>query len=103
MEQTTLEQEIIQYIGQLDSLYKDRVRVHAVLEKPFAIVLNGRLAAVHDLDGVKTQIKGLLVDRYGQTKLSSSRWLVNGFIVFFSIIKSLHKWFFLTHGFVFYR
>lgn len=79
VEQATLEQEIIQYIGQLDSLYKDRVRVHAVLEKPFAIVLNGRLAAVHDLDGVKMQIKGLLVDRYGQTKLSSSRWLVNGF------------------------
>ena len=41
--------------------------------------LNGRLAAVHDLDGVKVQIKGLLVDRYGQTKLSASRWLVNGF------------------------
>ena len=79
VEQVTLEQEIIQYIGQLDSLYKDRVRVHTVLEKPFAIVLNGRLAAVHDLDGVKMQIKGLLIDRYGQTKLSSSRWLVNGF------------------------
>lgn len=79
VEQATLEQEIIQYIGQLDSLYKDRVRVHTVLEKPFTILLNGRLAAVHDLDGVKMQIKGLLVDRYGQTKLSSSRWLVNGF------------------------
>jgi len=79
VEQATLEQEIIQYIGQLDSLYKDRVRVHAVLEKPYAISMNGRLAAVHDLDGVKMQIKGLLVDRYGQTKLSSSRWLVNGF------------------------
>lgn len=78
-EQATLEQEIIQYIGQLDSLYKDRVRVHAVLEKPYALSLNGRLAAVHDLDGVKVQIKGLLVDRYGQTKLSASRWLVNGF------------------------
>ncbi|MEN3978249.1 hypothetical protein [Acinetobacter sp. CWB-B33] len=78
-EQEMLEQEIIQYIGQLDSLYKDRVRVHAVLEKPYALSLNGRLAAVHDLDGVKVQIKGLLVDRYGQTKLSASRWLVNGF------------------------
>ena len=78
-EQAALEQEIIQYIGQLDSLYKDRVRVHAVSEKPFAIALNGRLAAVHDLDGVKAQIKGLLADRYGRTKLSASRWLVNGF------------------------
>lgn len=78
-EQVNLETEIIQYIGLLDSLYKDRVRVHAVVEKPFNITLNGRLAAVHDLDGVKAQIKGLLVDRYGRTKLSASRWLVNGF------------------------
>ena len=78
-EQANLETEIIQYIGLLDSLYKDRVRVHAVVEKPFNITLNGRLAAVHDLDGVKAQIKGLLVDRYGRTKLSASRWLVNGF------------------------
>lgn len=78
-EQETLEREIIQYIGQLDRLYKDRVRVHAVLEKPYAMLLNGSLATVHDLDGVKAQIKGLLVDLYGQTKLSASRWLVNGF------------------------
>ncbi|MDH0032570.1 MULTISPECIES: hypothetical protein [unclassified Acinetobacter] len=78
-EQANLEAEIIQYIGLLDSLYKDRVRVHAVVEKPFNITLTGRLAAVHDLDGVKAQIKGLLVDRYGRTKLSASRWLVNGF------------------------
>ena len=78
-EQANLETEIIQYIGLLDSLYKDRVRVHAVVEKPFNITLSGRLAAVHDLDGVKAQIKGLLVDRYGRTRLSASRWLVNGF------------------------
>lgn len=78
-EQANLELEIIQYIGQLDSLYKDRVKVHAVIEKPFALTLNGRLAAVHDLDGVKAQIKGLMVDRYGRSKLSASRWLVNGF------------------------
>ena len=78
-EQANLETEIIQYIGLLDSLYKDRVRVHTVVEKLFEITLNGRLAAVHDLDGVKAQIKGLLVDRYGRTKISASRWLVNGF------------------------
>ncbi|RZG79629.1 hypothetical protein [Acinetobacter venetianus] len=79
LEQANIEQEIIQYIGLLDSLYKDRVRVHQVIEKPFELTLNGRLAAVHDLDGVKAQIKGLLVDRYGRTQLSASRWLVNGF------------------------
>ena len=78
-EQANLETEIIQYIGLLDSLYKDRVRVHTVVEKLFEITLNGRLAAVHNLDAVKAQIKGLLVDRYGRTKLSASRWLVNGF------------------------
>lgn len=79
LEQSNIEQEIIQFIGLLDSLYKDRVRVHQVIEKPFELTLNGRLAAVHDLDGVKAQIKGLLVDRYGRTQLSASRWLVNGF------------------------
>ncbi|MBU0384552.1 hypothetical protein KN515_23565, partial [Acinetobacter baumannii] len=30
-------------------------------------------------DMVKTQIKELLVERYGRESLSSSRWLVNGF------------------------
>lgn len=79
LEQASLEQEIIQYIGQLDSLYKERVRVHIVEEKPFIITLNGRLASVHDLDGVKSQIKGLLIERYGRTQLRSNRWLMNGF------------------------
>ena len=77
--QNTLEQEITQYIGRLDSLYTDRVRVHTVVEKPFNIIISGRLAAVHDIDSVKAQIKALLIDKYGQGKLSSSRWLVNGF------------------------
>lgn len=78
-EQTTLQNEIIQLIGRVDSLYRDRVRVRTVVEKPFQLTITGRLAAVHDLDSVKAQIKGLLIDRYGRTKLSASRWLVNGF------------------------
>ena len=78
-EQASLEQEIIQYIGQIDNLYKDRVRVHAVVEKPFVVTFKGSLAAVHAVDVVKAQIKELFLERYGQTQLSSSRWLVTGF------------------------
>jgi len=37
------------------------------------------VASVHNTDMVKTQIKELLVERYGRESLSSSRWLVNGF------------------------
>ncbi|WOE40070.1 hypothetical protein [Acinetobacter chinensis] len=78
-EQENLETEMCQYIGMLDSLYKDRVRVHEVIEKPFNITLNCRLAAVHDSDSVKSQIKRLLSDIYGQKRIRSSRWLLNGF------------------------
>ncbi|ARF94337.1 hypothetical protein B6S64_18465 [Acinetobacter baumannii] len=35
--------------------------------------------SAHNTDMVKTQIKELLVERYGRESLSSSRWLVNGF------------------------
>lgn len=78
-EQSNLENEIVQLIGRADSLYRDRVRVHEAIEKAFEITITGRLAAVHDLESVKAQIKGLLIDRYGKTKLSASRWLINGF------------------------
>ncbi len=78
-EQASLEQEIIQYIGQIDNLYKDRVRVHAVVEKPFVVTFKGSLAAVHAVDVVNAQIKELFLERYGKTQLSSSRWLVTGF------------------------
>lgn len=78
-EQTTLEQDICSYIGYCDNLYKDKVNVHDVVEKPLPIVITGTLASVHNTDMVKTQIIELIVQRYGRESLSSSRWLVNGF------------------------
>lgn len=78
-EQTTLEQDICSYIGYCDNLYKDKVNVHDVVEKPLPITITGTLASVHNTDMVKTQIIELIVQRYGRESLSSSRWLVNGF------------------------
>jgi hypothetical protein len=43
------------------------------------VTFKGSLAAVHAVDVVKAQIKELFLERYGQTQLSSSRWLVTGF------------------------
>lgn len=78
-EQATLVAEIGQLIGRADSLYDGKVINNTVVEKPYQVAITGRLAAVHDLDAVKAQIKGLLVDKYGRTTLSASRWIVNGF------------------------
>lgn len=78
-EQASIQQEIMQLIGRADSLYQNRVNIRAVFEKPCQVTITGRLAAVHDLDTVKEQIKNLLVDRYGRTTIVASRWLVNGF------------------------
>lgn len=78
-EQATLITEISQLIGRADSLYESRVIDEDVVERPYLVTITGRLAAVHDLDTVVAQIKGLLVDRYGRGTLSASRWLVNGF------------------------
>ncbi|EOD4268379.1 hypothetical protein ACJQ7A_003691, partial [Acinetobacter baumannii] len=78
-EQATLEQDICRYIGYCDNLYEGKVNVHEVVEKPIEVKIKGSLASVHNTDMVKTQIKELLVERYGRESLSSSRWLVNGF------------------------
>lgn len=73
-EQATLQQDIAALIGRADSLFDGRVIVHAVAENPYPLTITGQLAAVHDLDAVMAQIKGLLVERYGRGKLSVSRW-----------------------------
>lgn len=78
-EQGNLVAEVQQLIGNVDSLYRDRVIVSEVVEKPFQMTITGRLAAVHDLDSVSAQIKGLLVAQYGRTTLAASRWLPGGF------------------------
>lgn len=78
-EQVTLETEVQQLIGNVDSLYRDRVIVSTIVEKPFEITITGRLAAVHDIDSVKAQITGLLIAQYGRSTLAASRWLPTGF------------------------
>lgn len=78
-EQDLIVEEIKQLISRSDSLYDNRVNVHEVVEKSFVIAITGRVAAVHDIDSVKAQITGLLVEKYGKGALSASRWLLNGF------------------------
>lgn len=79
LEQSALQTEIQQLIGRADDLYQNRVNVMPVAEKPCQVRIIGRLASVHDLDSVKAQIKGLLIDKYGKNSLSASRWVPNGF------------------------
>ncbi|GAA5003310.1 hypothetical protein GCM10023206_06870 [Acinetobacter puyangensis] len=78
-EQSSIIAEISQLIGHADNLYQDRVITETVEEKKYALTISGQLAAVHDIDSVTAQIKALLVEKYGRTTLSASRWLVNGF------------------------
>lgn len=79
LEQSSIQQEIQQLIGRADSLYEGRVIIDAVEEKPYLIEITGRLASIHDLDSVKAQITGLLLDKYGKNSVSASRWIKNGF------------------------
>lgn len=79
LEQVTLEDEIAQVIGRADSLYEGRVKKRVVQEREYALTITGRLAAVHDMDTVKAQIRSLLTAQYGRTRISTSRWLSNGF------------------------
>lgn len=78
-EQSSIEGEIKAIIGMADNLYQDRVLTKAVEEQVYSVTVSGLLATVHDLDTVKAQIKSLLVEKYGRTTLSASRWLLNGF------------------------
>lgn len=78
VEQAAIEADISALLGRADSLFDGRVIVHAIAERPFSLVVTGRIAAVHDLDAVGNAIKGLLVERFGKGSLSASRWLPNG-------------------------
>lgn len=77
-EQTVIEGDIKQLIGRADSLYLDRVRVHSVVERPYQLTINGTLAAVHDIDSVAAQIRGLLLAKYGKGTIATSRWMPDG-------------------------
>lgn len=87
-EQSTIEAEIAQLIGKADSLFSGgiksisnvsgRIIRHEVVNRPYQLTISGRLSAIHDLDAVKAQIKGLLLAKYGQGQVAVSRWLADG-------------------------
>jgi hypothetical protein len=78
LEQATVVSDIQQLIGRSDSLYDGRVKVRAVVERPYQLLITGRLAAVHDLDTVAAQIRGLLTAKYGKGTIAASRWMPDG-------------------------
>lgn len=78
-ERAKLVSDIQQLIAKADSLLDGRVRVKAASERPYQITVTGRLAAVHDIASVKTQIKELLLAGYGKGSLAASHPNIDGF------------------------
>ena len=78
-EQDTLVADIQRLVARADSLLDGRVIVHKVEERPYNITISGRLAAVHDMDSVRMQIKELLLASYGKGSLSAIHHNADGF------------------------
>lgn len=78
-ESAKLIEDIKQLVAKADSLLEGRVRVKAVQERPYHITVTGRLAAVHDVSAVRTQIKELLLESYGKGALATSYPNIDGF------------------------
>lgn len=79
-EQALLESEITAYLGKVDTLYSGgNTRAFAANLRPFTLTINAQLAPVHDIDGVKSQIKSLLVEKFGQGTVPSSYFRADGF------------------------
>jgi hypothetical protein len=78
-ERAQLITDIKQLVARADSLLEDRVRVKTVTLRPYQITITGRLAAVHDIDSVRTQIKELLLAGYGKGSLAASHHNADGF------------------------
>jgi len=78
-EQSQLINDIKQLIARADSLLDGRVHVVNVVERPYQIVINGRLAPVHDMDAVRLQIKELLLADYGKGSLTANHHNPDGF------------------------
>lgn len=78
-EQSQLIEDIKQLVARADSLLEGRVRVRAVSERPYSISITGRLAAVHDIDSVRLQIKELLLASYGKGSLAAVHHNADGF------------------------
>lgn len=78
-EKAQLITDIEQLVARADSLLEGRVRVKAVVERPYRINITGRLAAVHDMDSVSMQIKELLLAGYGKGSLAAIHHNADGF------------------------
>ena len=79
IEQKALVEDIKKLVANADSLLDGKVNVKEVKERPYKITIAGRLASVHDMDSVKTQIKELLLENFGKGSLSSSYHNPDGF------------------------
>lgn len=78
-DQNELLRDARQLIARADSLLDGRVRDWGVEEVAYAIEIEGRLAGVHDMDGVTAQIKQLLLTKYGKGTIASSHANLDGF------------------------
>lgn len=78
-EKIQLIKDIQQLVARADSLLDGRVKVIGVVERPYQLTITGRLASVHDLDAVRTQIKELLLLNYGKGSLAASHHNPDGF------------------------
>ncbi|MDO4440575.1 MAG: hypothetical protein Q4B81_00145 [Moraxella sp.] len=78
-DQQALENDAKQLIARADSLLDGRVRLKSAADKPYAVEIEGQLAGVHDMDGVKTQIKELLLAKYGKGTIAASYPNLDGF------------------------
>lgn len=78
-EATQLAADIKRFIGEIDSLYKDRIIQRTVEQRFFKIEINAKLAPVHNEETVREQIYTLLLARYGRNSLASSYFLADGF------------------------
>ena len=78
-EKAQLITDIQQLVARADSLLDGRVRVMSATERPYQINITGRLAAVHDMDSVRIQIKELLLENYGKGSLAANHHNADGF------------------------
>lgn len=78
-EKAQLITDIQQLVARADSLLDGRVRIMNAIERPYQITITGRLAAVHDIDSVRVQIKELLLVGYGKGSLAANHHNADGF------------------------
>ncbi|WP_111857840.1 hypothetical protein [Acinetobacter sp. CFCC 10889] len=78
-EKAALGQEISHYVEKVDNFYLNNTVLIEPQERAFSIRIDATIAAVHDAETVKEQIKTLLLGYYGKGKIAASYFLSNGF------------------------